>query len=263
MGEGVRRKAGVRFTAARRARYLEVLEQTGNGTAAAEAAGIHYTTARAWREKDAAFAAGCAAAVAAAERRLARARDPFDGVEDGRFEVIQRARTGRLQIMAVRPGRWTKKVENRFFDALRACGNVAASARLAGFSESAVWLRNRRWPAFSRRMQETLEDADLGLEFRLACMGNNVGARFDPDGEEVAQGAGPADGEPAELPPGNGVFDPSLALKYLRWRDEKKRGGGRRGRISAPPSIEEVTMKIVRKVEAIKRAREKRGSGGS
>ena len=260
MGEGDVRKRGVRFTAARRARYLEVLEQTGNGSAAAEAAGVHSTTARDWRKKDAAFAAGCTAATEAAERRLARARDPFDGVADGRFEVIQRARTGRLQIMAVRPGRWTKKVEDGFFDALRACGNVAASARLAGFSESAVWQRNRQWPAFSQRMQQTLEDADLGLEFRLACMGNNVGACFDPDCEEVAEGPPAAGGEPAALPPGNGVFDPSLALKYLKWREEKKSGGGRRGRIPAPPSIEEVTAKIVRKVEAIKRARVRGGT---
>jgi hypothetical protein len=50
-------------------------------------------------------------------------------------------------------------------------------------------------------------------------------------------------------------FDPEFALRFLKWREEKRAGRGKRARAPAPPGIEEVTERIVRKVEAIKRHR--------
>lgn len=46
-------------------------------------------------------------------------------------------------------------------------------------------------------------------------------------------------------------FDPELALRFLKWREEKRRG--RRGSAPALPSAGEVRERIVRKVEALKR----------
>ncbi len=254
--KGERRAEGarpVRFTGARKARFLEVLGQTGNQTAAAEAIGTSLRAAQARRGRDPAFAQAWNAALAAAERRLGGARHPFDGTEDGRFEVIQRARTGKLQIMTVRSGRWSAAIEDCFIAALRMGGNVAAATRLVGFSESAIWERRRKWPAFARRMEEALEDAEIALEFRVACMGNNVGAGPRHEGDAGQDGA-------AEEASGAGVpFDPEFALRFLKWREEKRRGGGRRGRVPREPSIDEVTEKIIRKVEAIKRHRARGG----
>lgn len=58
-----------------------------------------------------------------------------------------------------------------------------------------------------------------------------------------------------------GKFDPEFALRFLRWREEKRKGGGRRGRVPAPPSMEQVTESIIRKVEAIKRHRGRDDAG--
>jgi hypothetical protein len=44
------------------------------------------------------------------------------------------------------------------------------------------------------------------------------------------------------------------ALRFLKWREEKRRGRRRTPRAKLP-SIEDVTEKIVRRVEAIKRHR--------
>jgi hypothetical protein len=278
---GRKAKVGARFTAARRARFLEVLEQTGNRAAACAAAGVEWWIAEAWRKKDAVFAAAWAAALAAAERKLAGARDPFEGVEDGRFEVIQRGRGGRLQIQAVRSGRWTKAVDDRFFASLSACGNVEASARLVGFSNEAIWYRWRKYPGFARGMEEALCEAEVRLEFRLACHGQSVGRWLDEEvgseeasvprhsresgnpnaADDTGTGLDPRirgdDGVGAEVP-----FDPDFALRFLKWREEKRRGAVNRGAaVAAPPPIAEVTERIIAKIEAIER-HERRRQGG-
>jgi hypothetical protein len=261
--DGGRRGSAVRFTLVRRAAALRVVAETGNKRAAAEAAGVDVTTIERWLKKDPAFAAAWEAAADAAHKRLAAARSPFEGVADGRFETIQRARTGRLQIQAVRPGRWTKAIEDRFFAALRTCGNMAACARLAGFSEKAIWDRRDKWPAFAARMDKALDEAEIALEFRLACLGNNVGAGMDEEGEGepsvIASDAKQSmDCHVAGAPRNDGgsevPFDPEFALKYLKWREEKRRGL-RRSPVGAPPPIEEVSERIARRVQAIKRHR--------
>ncbi len=225
------RKPAVRFTPARRAAALRVMGETGNRTAAAEAAGVDPSTINLWLKKDKAFAAEWAAAAEAVERRLAGARSPSDGVGDGRFETIQRTPRGRLQIRAARPGKWNKAVEDRFFAALRTCGNVAACARLVGFSEAAIWARRDRWPAFAERMEKALEEAEVALEFRLATLGNNVGAGMDEgEGEEFPEE------RVAEAPQDAIPFDPEFALKFLKWREDKRRGRNRkRGGARARP----------------------------
>jgi hypothetical protein len=50
-------------------------------------------------------------------------------------------------------------------------------------------------------------------------------------------------------------------MRFLKWREEKRRGRGRWAPSAKPPSIEQVTEKIVRQVMAIKKHRERRGDG--
>ncbi|MEA3014517.1 MAG: hypothetical protein QOD42_3062 [Sphingomonadales bacterium] len=263
-----------RFIESRRAVYLETLRRTGNHKAAARAAGIDRSAAEQRRKRDADFALACVAAEAEAAQRLAGAQHMFDGVEDARFETVRRGRGGRLQIVATRTGKWNKAMEDDYFDVLRATGNLAAAARAAGVSTSLIWQRRRAWPGFRARLEETLEEAELVLEFRLAAHGTNVG--IAPEG--AAREARPAtvlngdtlNGDthlcvPAGThrcvspPPPSPPFDPDFTLRFLRWREEKRRGGGQRGRPPPAPDIAAVTERIIRKVEAIKRHRAKSG----
>jgi len=237
--KGFRRRKVLRFTALRRETYLEVLAETGNKRAAAAAIGFGRNRMDGIIKRDPAFALDCEAALRAADSRLKEAEWQFDGVNDPEFQTLRKCRNGRMQIIAVGPGRWSKRVEDRFLAILSQCGNVEASARAVGFAGTDIFRRQRQWPGFARRMEEAHEEADVRLEFRLACWGNSV----PPDGGEPVTDC-------PEVP-----FDPEFALRYLKWRQEKKAGRGRRGRVPEPPSIEAVTEKIVRRVEAIRKHR--------
>lgn len=242
-GEGFRRRKVLRFTALRRETYLEVLAETGNKRAAATAIGFGRNRMDGIIKREPAFAVDCEAALRAADSRLNAAEWQFDGVHDPEFQTLRKRRDGRVQIIAVGPGRWSKRIEDRFLAILSQCGNVEASARAVGFAGTDIFRRQRQWPGFARRMEEAHQEADVRLEFRLACWGNTV----SPDG-----------GEPVvdcpEVP-----FDPEFALRYLKWRQEKKAGRGRRGRAPEPPSIEAVTETIVKRVEAIRKHRARGG----
>ena len=211
------------------------------------------------------------AAVEAAHRRLSRAEGPFDCAPHGKLNMIRRGKRGRLQLVAAGEGRWSAAVEERFKMVLRDSGNVRAAAHSVGFSESAVWQRRRQWPAFAQMLEETLEEAELALEFRIAAMASNVVAREgDENGQDRPSPArtfhqSEIDGASKSAPPrpspasGRGgeaaSFDLDAAMRFLKWREEKRRGRGRRTPVSKAPSIEDVTEKIVRRVEAIKRHR--------
>lgn len=265
-----RRRAKVRrFTAERRAQFLEHLRRTGIQGAAAKAVGLHRDNVEKRRKRDAEFAIACMAAEEEVSRRLAGAGEPFEGVADGAFETIRRGRGGRLQIVATRQGKWTKAKEALFLDAMRQCGNVAASARAVGMSESSVWTRRREWPGFRKKMEEALDEAEAVLEFRLATFGNNVGAGAAAEGAEgtVTFPHGGAsmssEGRKSDCPP---PFDPEFALRFLKWREEKRRGRGQRGRGGRgrkEPSIEEVRDEVLRRLAAIRRHREKYGKPGA
>ena len=246
------RKRGKRrhFTAARRDRYLEDLRRTGNHASAARAAGITDGGARRYRRRKPEFQAECVEAEQEAQRRLAGAETPLDGTNEAAFESIRRGADGRLKIQALGNRRWSKRKEELFFDVLRECGNVAASARAAGVSKAAVWKRRREWPGFARRMEETLDEAEVVLEFRVACLGTNwSGDAHDGDeaGGEAAQEAAAA-AAAAAVP-----FDPDLAIRFLKWRRDGK--NGRHKRLAALPSAQEVRERIVRKVTALKKHR--------
>lgn len=228
------------FVAEKREAYLEGLRRTGNHAAAAREAGITWGGAWRYRQRMPEFEAACAAAEAEAQRRLAGAQGAYDGA--GAFEGIRRGADGRLKIQALGKRRWSRKTEDRFFAVLRECGNIAASARAVGVSREAVWKKRRTLPAFARRFDETMEEAEIALEFRVLCLGTEwAGDAEDPDGA--------GDGAAEAAPPA--PFDPELAMRFLKWRADLK--NGRRGAVPALPSVEAVRARIVRKVAAIRR----------
>jgi hypothetical protein len=263
-GAGEGRRPYEKLSAAERALFLDVLRETGNRKAAAGAIGVEARLMDQRRAHDAELDRDWEEAAEAAHRRFAKATGPFDCQQEGPFDpsallgtspaqdgplnMIRRGKRGRLQLVAAGEGRWSGAVEARFLAMLRATGNVRGAAASVGFSESAVWDRRRKWPAFAEAMEEVLEEAELALEFRIAAMASNVVAAGTDD--RPSPGPSPA-GRGEELP-----FDMDRAMRFLKWREEKRRGSGRRAPKAKPPPIEEVTEKIVRRVAAIERHRQ-------
>lgn len=243
------KRAYHRLTAQERAQFLQVLRETGNRKAAAAAIGVDPRLMDQRREFDPELDRDWEAAVEAAHRGLSGATGPFDCPQGGRLNMIKRGKRGRLQLVVAGEDRWNAAVERRFLEALRVCGNVRAAARAVGFCEGTIWERRRKWPAFAKALDALLEEVELALEFRLGCQGSDV---------VPAQEEEPATGE-SLVPIESAPFDPEAAMRFLKWREEKRRGRGRRTPHAKPPSIEEVTEKIVRRVEAIKRHRARGG----
>lgn len=246
-----------RLTERRRGRFLEVLAQTGNRRSAAEAIGFEPRLMDQRRRFDAVLDRQWREALGEADRRLAGIEGAFDPASGDRPDmVVKRGAGGRLQLQKAGEKRWSKAVEDRFFAALGMCGNMAAAARSVGFSKSCIDQRRRKWPDFARRLEETLDDAEVEIEFRIAAevrglRGLRGDSHFAPDGA----GPDPAAGESDSPQP----LDMDAAMRFLKWRQEKKAGRGRRGRVPAPPTIEAVTERIVKRVKAIKRHRARGG----
>jgi hypothetical protein len=274
------REGYLRLSQERKERFLEVLGQTGNRSAAAEAIGVEPRLMDQRREHDPVLDRLWREALLQAHRRLSGADGPFDCIGTKRLNVIVRGRGGLLKLVASGQRMWNRTVEDRFIAALSMCGCIAAAARAIGFSQSSVYERRRRYPEFARRLEQALEDAELTIEFRCALEGGAFdfadlgGANHDVEaGEEAGtvtsdclqrpEGAAPGQA-PAPAPPTGRTsgFDREFALRFLKWREEKRRGGGKRGRAPtrAPRPIEEVIESVMRKIAAIKR-HEARGGG--
>jgi hypothetical protein len=243
--DGEERKRPLRrLTQARRERFLEVLGQTGNRRMAAEAIGFEPRLMDQRRQYDALLDRQWIEALEQADRRLAGIDGPYDpALGDMPVVVVKRGSNGRLMLQKAGEKRWSRAVEDRFFATLAMCGNISASARAVGFSQSCIDQRRRKWPDFARRLEEVLEDAEVEIEFRVAA-------------EVRGRRGGAADAQSAVEP---GPLDMDAAMRFLKWRQEKKAGRGRRGRVPEPPSIEAVTEKIVRRVEAIRKHRARGG----
>jgi hypothetical protein len=247
------RKQGKRrqFTAARRETFLEDLRRTGNHASASRAAEMTDGGARRYRKRRPEFEALCIEAEREAQRRLGGAEGPFDGCNEAAFESIRRGSDGRLKIQALGKRRWSKRTEEIFFGVLRESGNISAGARAAGVTRRTIWLRRREWPAFARRFDETMEEAEIVLEFRVACLGTNWSedAELGDEAEWDEEAEAEADATAAA------AFDPELALRFLKWRAEQKRGKAGPG--AALPSAEDVRERIARSIAALRRHKER------
>jgi hypothetical protein len=252
-GAAAARRRPRRLTEGRRARFLEVLGQTGNRGIAAEAIGFEPRLMDQRREFDPLLDRQWREAIEEADRRLAGIDGPYDESFGETPLAIGRGPNGRLQLRKCGQKRWSRAVEDRFFATLSMCGNIGASARAVGFSQSCIDQRRRRWPEFAARLEEALDDAELEIEFRAAAeVRGALGRGGAPDG------SGPGGGDATGTSDRPSPFDMDAAMRFLKWREEKRRGRakiGRNGRVPKAPPIEAVTDRIVRKVEAIKKRR--------
>jgi hypothetical protein len=197
---------------------------------------------------------------AAADVALGR-KDSAPLAGEGEGLVIRRGIGGRLRVMAAGRRWWSGRHDGIFLGHLRASGNVAASARAAGFTPKSAWNRRERSPAFARAMDEALEDAEIGLEYRvIAEASERLGLRPEvAEGEREAERGLDGAAGPGE---GGGRLDLEQAMRILTWRENKRQGRHRRRRLPPEPTIEAVTEKILRGVRAIKRHRERYGPQG-
>jgi hypothetical protein len=246
-------------------RFLDVLRQTGNRGFAAAAIGADPRCMDQRREFDAEFDRRWAEAVEEADARLAGIEGPYDAAAGVEPVVVKRGPNGRLQLQKAGEKRWSRAVEDRFFATLAVCGNISASARAVGFSQSCIDQRRRKYPQFEGRLQEALEDAELEIEFRMAAEVRGASTEKRPSTASTGSGqASLGTNEAEETKVGVArPFDMDAAMRFLKWREEKRRGRGRRGRVPVRPSIDEVTENIVRKVEAVKRHKARGGDGGA
>jgi hypothetical protein len=269
--EKARKPRRRRFTADRRERFLEVLAQTGNRGLAAEAIGVEPRLMDQRRGYDPLLDRQWREAVAAAERRLAGVEEAYEEVA-GEMLVVWRGPNGRRQLRKPGAKRWSRAVEDRFFATLAVFGNIGASARAVGFSQSCIDQRRRKYPDFARRLEEALDDAEVEIEFRVAAEVRGAVAAKEADRPEdrpspqpwdAAEAASGGSSQASHPASGRGGFDMDAAMRFLKWREGKRLGRskvGRNGRVPKAPDIGAVTERIVRQVQAIKR---QRGRGAS
>lgn len=212
----------VRLTRWRRRRFFTLLAESGNVRLACELSGVGLGCVYRLRRTEAGFVAAMDAAKAEADGRLEReeAEDDAGPAEDAL--VIRRGRSGRLRLMAAGEHWWSARHDAIFLGHLRVTGNVAASARAAGFTPKSAWNRREKMPSFARAMDEALAESQERLEDRWLAevLGGTAGMAWEAqmDAAESAERA---------------AFDIDQALRFLRYRQRKATrlgvaGGGRR-----------------------------------
>lgn len=229
--------------AARRSVFLKALAATGNVTVSAERARVSRSWVLLHRNADPDFDNGCRAALRHAQDRLgcAEARKPPSGWGhlDGVELVVRGSRGRRVQIGRARLTQISPRVEDRFLATLAATCNVKAAYSEAGVSKGAIYTHRKRWPAFARRWEAAVEDGYARIEMALVENGCNLFSAPEPPPE-------------APIPP----MSVDQAIHLLHMHKHQVHGLGKRpGLTGRRPTLAEVAPSILRKVEAIKRAR--------
>jgi hypothetical protein len=171
---------------------------------------------------------------------MGRGRSPGEGSGPaGRFVRI--GPRGRAQRIKTGGYQWSDEAEEAFFEHLAASGNVRMSAEAVGFTTPTVYRQRRLRPEFAARFRAVLEHAYDQLEMAL------LRAALDSVEDEEF---------PADRPIPKMTVE--QAMNVLRAHRNELRGDGRRGpgRYSMPKDIAHYKASILRKIEAIKAARE-------
>jgi hypothetical protein len=172
----------VLFTRWRRRRFFAVLEESGNVRVACALSGAGLGCIYRLRRVEPGFSEKMAAAKDVASRRLAesdtnaRPHPPTrlrragpslspEGRGDLRQDglVVRRGVGGRLRLMDPGPHWWEPRHDEIFLVHLRGTGNVAASARAAGFTAKVAHDRRKRLPAFDAACEKALAEAEMRL----------------------------------------------------------------------------------------------------
>jgi hypothetical protein len=230
MKERKSKRRYVRFTRWRRRRFFALLAESGNVRVACELSGVGLGCVYRLRQTEPGFVALMAAAVAAADEKLAlrQAQDRREGeeapppassrspspanagddLEDGDL-VIRRGIGGRLRAMAAGTRWWAARHDAVFLGYLRATGNVTHAARAAGFTKKAAYDRRKRMPSFARAWDEALPEAERRLSARQAAEAQTAAATMEPGAYE---------------PDDPAAFDVDLAIRMVqRWQGERAR----------------------------------------
>ncbi|HEX8511833.1 MAG TPA: hypothetical protein VF688_01860 [Allosphingosinicella sp.] len=264
------------------ARFLEALSRTGNARLACHVLGLNRSTYFKRRARSPAFAAAWEEAVEAADvslldeehkPRSSRAKSrgapsdseqsPFDFAQDERTPErkptrtrggephLVRLKSGRLQLRRALPGRMTPAAARAFFVALAATANVRRAAAEAGFAHSSFYAK-RAQPDFAAQMDAAL---DLGA-FRLEWAAIEAALRSAARPNDPAPPEWQEDAASAPLP----AMTPDQMLQLLAYRHRARTHGRAGGPPPKEADPEAVTAKILRKTEAIKRARAAKAS---
>ena len=173
----------------RRAAFFRALRETGNQTLACERAIVSRSWVQLQRSGDPQFKADVVAAVEEAKVALSQrsgsrpasgqasaehggAKPPRGWGHQGGEELVVRGSNGRrVQVARARLHQWTPQVEARFLALLAACCNLRLALREVGFSAASLHAHRRRWPAFSARCEEALDEGYWRLDGGVVTAG--------------------------------------------------------------------------------------------
>lgn len=225
------RPGGGRWGPAEDEAFLKALAELGHVARAAAAIGWTARTAYDRRAKSPAFAARWAAL-----RRPPRPPAPTSLMHHrvGQGGTPSRPKHVRTQTP------WTPEREDEFLDLLAATCNVRLAAETAGIGSDAVYRRRRQRADFAAKWQAAVEQgyARLEVEFLRACAESVEGCEFAAD-----RMIGPVSAD--------------TVLKLLGLHRAAATGHGKRpGARPAPPSLDQVKAEIMRRVAAIRAARQ-------
>lgn len=217
--------------------FLRALGKCANVQLAARAAGITRPTAYKYRSRSPDFAKSWATAMAMAQKRIASGAEPCElTLPDGRKGILRTTKNGGAQIILTSPGRWNDEVEDKFFTALAATGNVREAARQINMSRPTLYNRRKIWPAFDERWDEVIALATERLAIHLLTSASNVL-------------------EPPELAVPDLEFmsvDQAIKVAQLYEARRRKNGDLRRYDPNRPPvDVEAVKEEIIRKAKLL------------
>jgi hypothetical protein len=171
--------------------FLRALERSGEIRAAAEDAGIDFSTAYARRKAHPAFAEEWAAALAAHRVRLTEeealrcfdfARESLRSAQSEKEAAFDAAGTNELvvaagQVRRASPERWGKAKSQAFLAELTASANVRRAARAAGLSTTALYRRRAKDRQLAAAWDQAIEAGKARLQAMLVAAAN---AALDP-----------------------------------------------------------------------------------
>jgi len=229
--------------------FLRALARTGNARASAVEAGIDVGTAYDHRAKDPAFMRRWAAALEGFKKREAlRGRPGRAGgsAKTGGELVLRRTKHGDKMVRAA-PGRWSRRLEESFFDGLEHTGCVRAAAAAAGISTASLYERRKHYPEFATRWDEVAGRAARELPAMLGAAAVESLANPPPPAGAKRRGR-------SRLPRID--VDQAIRISQIAAREAGK--GQRRGRPARPEvSEEDLTAALLKQLGALRRRRRK------
>ena len=241
-----------------RSAFLRALAGCANVRAAARMAGIDHSGAYALRKRHAPFARAWQRAVRIGRARVekgeagdpsrptggplhrdASRRGPPPPGKLGEDMVLRHSRRCGAQLVRSAEGRWSDMVEQAFLDALRATACVRRAAEAVGMSDTALYNRRMRYPAFAQRWLAVEEEGKARLHAFVVEAGLKA---FDPSlgGEETPKA----------------TVGEAIAILRLKGPSTPL-GTGLAGPADEGPTIEEVRDEVLRRLAAMRRHRER------